>query len=329
MNVVYATGIWEGGGLSYLRTLSNFYFTNGAIYILDERIKTQFRPPAESRCLYFSSGLIGRLQILLYRHFLIFPRFLFCSSGSYAEYFLNGIPSLSRLPFISSSIFILCQNKLLFDPKVINEFSFRYRLKLILLRLYFVLATRNIDTILVQTLSMQECISLSLLSTPTFLRLPRFEESSPFELNSKSCRVYSSPTSAPLKLFYPASFLSHKNHSRAFQALNQVYDKLGPLLTLYCTISSQELSSIYSRPGIVVPLGRLSRSEVFDYYQICDYLFFPSLCESLGLPLLESASFNLPVVASDLDYVYESCTPVRTFNPYSVLAITTSLLSLL
>ena len=176
---------------------------------------------------------------------------------------------------------------------------------------------------------MQECISLSLLSSPTFLRLPRFEESFLLELNSKSCPVYSSPTSAPLKLFYPASFLSHKNHLRAFQALNQVYDKLGPLLTLYCTISSQELSSIYSRPGMVVPLGRLSRSEVFDYYQRCDYLFFPSLCESLGLPLLESASFNMPIVASDLDYVYESCTPVRTFNPYSVLAITTSLLSLL
>ena len=327
MNVVYATGIWEGGGLSYLRTLSNFYFTNGAIYILDERIKTQFRPPAESRCLYFSSGAIGRLQILLYRHFLIFPRFLLCSSGSYAEYFLNGIPSLSRLPFTSSSIFILCQNKLLFDRKIINEFSFRYRLKSSS-RLYLFWPLGILTLFLYKPY-----LCKNVFRYPFFRRqlscVAQIRESSPLELNSKSCRVYSSPTPAPLKLFYPASFLSHKNHSRAFQALNQVYDKLGPLLTLYCTISSQELSSIYSRPGIVVPLGRLSRSEVFDYYQICDYLFFPSLCESLGLPLLESASFNLPVVASDLDYVYESCTPVRTFNPYSVLAITTSLLSLL
>ena len=82
--------------------------------------------------------------------------------------------------------------------------------------------------------------------------------------------------------------------------------------------------SLQVRPGLVVPLGRISRTEVFEHYQSSDYLFFPSLCESYGLPLVESSSFNLPIVASDLDYVYESCSPISTFNPYSVLSMAIS-----
>ena len=82
---------------------------------------------------------------------------LFSSSSVFSfvtgsvEYFLNGIPSLSRLPLVSPKVYTLCQNKLFFDNKVLPEFNILYRMKLIALRIFFILSTRDTDTILVQT----------------------------------------------------------------------------------------------------------------------------------------------------------------------------------
>ena len=52
-------------------------------------------------------------------------------------------------------------------------------------------------------------------------------------------------------------------------------------------------------------------------YSIADFLIFPSLNESLGLPLIEASFYKLPIIASNLDYVYEVCNPNITFNPLS------------
>ena len=95
MNVVYA-GIWEGGGLAYLGTLSKFYFTNGAIYILDGKLRLNF-DLLLNLVAYTFLRAYRQASILCIVIFLFF-RFLFSSSGSYAEYFLTVL-SLSRLPF--------------------------------------------------------------------------------------------------------------------------------------------------------------------------------------------------------------------------------------
>ena len=52
-------------------------------------------------------------------------------------------------------------------------------------------------------------------------------------------------------------------------------------------------------------------------YRIVDFLIFPSLNESLGLHT-EASLFNLPIIAANLDYVYEVCKPSITFNPISI-----------
>ena len=41
----------------------------------------------------------------------------------------------------------------------------------------------------------------------------------------------------------------------------------------------------------------------------------PSLQESFGLPLVEASSMALPIIASDLDYVFDVCEPDYVFNP--------------
>ncbi len=48
---------------------------------------------------------------------------------------------------------------------------------------------------------------------------------------------------------------------------------------------------------------------------------YPSIKESLGLPLLEAQSMSIPIIASELDFVRDIVKPVETFNPHSSLSI--------
>ncbi|WP_413744864.1 glycosyltransferase [Synechococcus sp. MIT S9451] len=51
--------------------------------------------------------------------------------------------------------------------------------------------------------------------------------------------------------------------------------------------------------------GRLSRTQCTKLLKNSDVLLFPSLFESLGLPLLEAAQLSKPVICPDLDYSRE------------------------
>ena len=46
-----------------------------------------------------------------------------------------------------------------------------------------------------------------------------------------------------------------------------------------------------------------------------EYLIFPSLKESFGLPLIEGAQTKCFILASNLDYVHEIVEVSDTFNP--------------
>ena len=58
-----------------------------------------------------------------------------------------------------------------------------------------------------------------------------------------------------------------------------------------------------------------------ELYFSCRYLIFPSIMESFGLPLIESADSGMKVLASDLPYVYDVIKPSLTFDPYSKVSI--------
>ena len=50
-------------------------------------------------------------------------------------------------------------------------------------------------------------------------------------------------------------------------------------------------------------------------------MIFPSTSESFGLPLIEATHAGLPILASELDYVRDVCSPVQTFDPTSPVSI--------
>ncbi|MBE0650621.1 MAG: glycosyltransferase [Bacteroidales bacterium] len=109
-----------------------------------------------------------------------------------------------------------------------------------------------------------------------------------------------------LNLFYPASALIYKNHEVLFRSLLLIDEQLKKEVVLYLTNTSDEFKvlPIFKNVNIVF-LDKITHDNVIWLFNNVDALLFPSYIETLGLPLIEAASFGLPVLAADLPYARE------------------------
>ncbi len=106
-------------------------------------------------------------------------------------------------------------------------------------------------------------------------------------------------------LFYPASFYKHKNHKIIFYLFQNFRQYLSDVIFVL-TISKSQFSSLHNNPDFnysnIVFLGPVGQDEVLYNYLNSDALFFPSLDETLGLPLIEAMSLGKDIICSDLPY---------------------------
>ena len=131
--------------------------------------------------------------------------------------------------------------------------------------------------------------------------------------------------SKSLNLFYPANFSPYKNHRTLFSACIKLWKKNGTdAFTLTLTGSKDALpASLAQMIGEdkfpISFLGRLSPEEMKTEY--CrSALVFPSYIETVGLPLMEAKSLNIPIISADCEYAKESAgngENVRYFNPFN------------
>lgn len=119
-----------------------------------------------------------------------------------------------------------------------------------------------------------------------------------------------------IKLFYPAAAHIYKNHILLLDAVKILIDKFVNLdVKLYLTIDKNESAyaekiNYYIQKNDLTKnvelLGNLCQQSMCEYYNNVDVLVFPSYIETYGLPLIEAAQFNKPIVVSDLDYSKEA-----------------------
>ena len=76
----------------------------------------------------------------------------------------------------------------------------------------------------------------------------------------------------------------------------------------------------------IIDIGFVSENDLTAHYLNADVIIFPSLYESFGLGLIEATKFNLPIMASNLPYVFEVVEPNITFDPTSSQDIYTAFL---
>lgn len=102
-------------------------------------------------------------------------------------------------------------------------------------------------------------------------------------------------------LIYPAHPYPHKNHAflaRCTPALRNAGFKV------ILTVNRGDLpATLAFDEDVFECVGPLPRPELLRRCTRCSGMLFPSLNESLGLPLVEAAQLGLPVIAPDLPYV--------------------------
>lgn len=126
--------------------------------------------------------------------------------------------------------------------------------------------------------------------------------------------------SSTLVLFYPASFLPHKNHEYLYKALERVPASVNVELRL--TGESNRISeALIAKSNMlvqsrVVLLGRLTEEELLFEYQNCDCVVVSSKYESSSLPILEGIASGAIALASDIPAHKEMSKdlPIHIFN---------------
>lgn len=103
-----------------------------------------------------------------------------------------------------------------------------------------------------------------------------------------------------LSFIYPAYYYPHKNHKILLNK-KDLFNELNCELIL--TISSEDVALQQFSANHVQFIGSVDRKELLRLYNKSNALVFPSLNESLGIPLLEAEMFELPIIAPNLPYV--------------------------
>ena len=125
-------------------------------------------------------------------------------------------------------------------------------------------------------------------------------------------------------IFYPANPYPHKNHDRlidAFEKFKQDFPQIRGNLILSGNPASSLLQRIEKSTAkeFICHVGFLSKSELHEMYQGCKTLFFPSLFEGFGIPIVEALKYKKPIFCSDLSVFRELIGDVATyFNPNSI-----------
>ncbi|MCI1593394.1 MAG: glycosyltransferase [Heyndrickxia oleronia] len=115
-----------------------------------------------------------------------------------------------------------------------------------------------------------------------------------------------------IKLFYPTNKEKYKNNERVLEAVKLYNRRNTNKIKLIITLDGDSNKDINY-------VSRVEYESMFNIYKAVDALIFPSLNETLGLPLIEAKQANLPRLVSDLPYAREICgETARYFNPFSI-----------
>ena len=130
---------------------------------------------------------------------------------------------------------------------------------------------------------------------------------------------------------YPSTGAIHKNHLMLLSAWERIYDQgFKPKLSLTIKSLTLELKTEIERLKIkgldIVNLGEIKFDDLKGIYKKSEYLVYPSLFESFGLPLIEAINYGCKVIASDLPYVYKVISPSAVFNPNDIESFEKSIL---
>lgn len=315
--LIHAPNVHGGGGGVLLRALLAEIPAEWSVKLIcDERFEAGGAP---------KSGNLGimrvppRLRARLGSELLLRRE----SRGATVALCFGNLPPLFRL---GCPAWVFFQNRNLLRDSDLSGFSPAVRARHWLERLWIRFFRRNARGFLVQTPHIAEALRAE------FGKSVRVEVDAFVPKQARAQAAVSSSDqrfgSQKFDFVYVASGDPHKNHSRLLEAWS-LLAKEGHYPSLALTVPDVDHSGLVyevlrraAADGLkVTNFGSLASSEVSALYEVSRCLIYPSLGESLGLPLVEAREHGLPVVASERDFVRELMDPVESFDPESAVSI--------
>lgn len=311
--LIHAPNVHQGGGRTLLLALLEAARHRGDITaVIDARLPVPSGLPASCIVARVAPGVTDRLSAeWRLRNALTASDRLLC---------FGNLPPLLGTP-ARAALFL--QNRYVVGRPSTSGLPLRTRLRMELERLWLRARLGCIDTVVVQTPSMAREVERELGVRAVI---------APFgagDLVSGQPPVEArAPGAEEGDFLYVASGEPHKNHRNLVAAWKQLADEgIKPSLrfTVSCTDFPdlcREIDAARSRFGLRIDnVGAVDPPRLEELYARSSAIIYPSRFESFGLPLLEAAARQLPILAAELDYVRDVVDPVETFDPESPVSI--------
>jgi len=112
--------------------------------------------------------------------------------------------------------------------------------------------------------------------------------------------------------------MNHKNHKNLIKAFLSIKKKYYPSLVL--TLNDKEKEKInyelLKKKINIYNFKILNEKSFFSLFSQCKYLIYPSLNESLGLPIIEAINLGVYPILPRLTYAQQFIKSELDFDPY-------------
>ena len=260
---------------------------------------------------------ITKKKNIFFKNFItfvfLFLRNFFKNGNNYNIISLGDFP----LPIFKNQIVFVNQANLIKNKEYRFSLS---KINFFLKRIYFKIFSKNVKKFIVQSNFMKSKISKS------------------YNLDIKKFFIYKDLIKEPninfrlykkrnvIKLLYPADHYEYKNHQLLIDLFENFKIKN---IEIYLTATKKEFQKFDVSKNFK-RIDYFQHHKVFKIYSKFDALIFPSLIESLGLPILEAKLFKMPIICANLPYAKELLKKKGFFfNPLSSKSLYKSLMSYL
>ena len=302
MILVDAIYINSGGGNTLLKAfLNNLYHYNYDYVFLIDRRNKYFLNDFNLNNIYFVNSnerSRGKIYSKIIKTHNIEKIFI-----------LNNIPPPFKI--YNLKVYIYFHNVLLINPFGAN-YNF-FKISIFILKYIYILSRNSNKYIwITQTEYLKNLLRKSLyFNVNKILVLPFFNDNANY--NNIHEKIY--------KFIYVADGSSQKNHKLIFETLFFLANKYRIYPNLHLTfdpIIHHKLNNIllfYQSKGLkLINHGTLNDNNLKQLYSQSEFLIYPSLKESFGLPLIEAILNNCNVIAINMPYVQSTIKPSFYFK---------------
>lgn len=223
---------------------------------------------------------------------------------------MNSLGNVASIPQVN-----YFQQGLIFCSDAKQRYGILSRLKLGLIKRLTKRSCRNADITVVQSQHICEKITTEFQIPPAQVYVRKPCVSGPQWCGTPDpdkVRLINA-TEPQDRYLYVGSNKPHKNLSLLFEAFERLRTS-SPKATLFLTCDANHA---LTTEGAIIQLGKVDKATLRELYSRSAVLVMPSLCETVGLPLLEAKLFGLQIVAPNLPYAREfSDNSTLHFDPH-------------